>query len=101
MKIVVLNECFFNESHLKRLRALGELEIFTDTDTEERTIERLKDADIAIADPFLAPLNKKALSSTVNLKLLALNVTGYDFVDLTTASEKNIKVSHIPNFSTD
>jgi lactate dehydrogenase-like 2-hydroxyacid dehydrogenase len=101
MKIVILNECFLKENHLDRLYALGELEIYSDTDTEEKTKTRLKGADIAIADPFVAKLNKNVLLNLDQLKLLALNTTGYDLVDIENAAKKNIKVAHIPNFSTD
>lgn len=64
MKIVVLNECFLNKGHLKRLGILGEVKIFPNTTTFEDTISRLKDADIAIVDGFIAPLNTAVLSST-------------------------------------
>ena len=101
MKIVILNECFFLYTHINQLKSLGDLEIFEDTTTEEDAINRLKDADIAIADCLIAPLNKKVLESTNKLKFLALNTTGYDAVDLKTADAKGIKVSNVPGFATD
>ena len=42
MKIGILNECFLNEKHLKRLKTLGEVVIFENTTTEQEAIERLK-----------------------------------------------------------
>ncbi len=101
MKIVVLNEFFFSVEYLSKLKSLGEVEVFLNTDSEELAIERLKDAEIALGDCFIAPLNKKVLESTNKLKLLILNSTGYDRVDLEAASQKGIKVANAPGFSTD
>jgi phosphoglycerate dehydrogenase-like enzyme len=100
MKIVVLNECFLNNEHLKRLKALGEVELYTDTDSEEKAIERVKDAEIIIADPFVSPLNKAVIESAPNLKLIDLSVIGYDLVDLEVANKQNVKIANIPGFST-
>lgn len=101
MKIAILNECFLNDSHLDRLKNLGELAVYPDTNTEELAIERLKDVDVAIADCFICPLNKTVLSSTDKLNYLTINSTGYDLVDLDVAKEKGIKVSNIPGFATE
>lgn len=101
MKIAVLNEFFLNDNYLNRLKALGEVEIFGDTDSQENAIERLKGVDIALGDCFIAPFNKEVLESTDNLKLLVLNSTGFDLVDLEAANAKGIKVANAPGFSTD
>lgn len=99
MKIVILNECFLNKNHLKRLRALGEVKIFDNTESEDKAIERLKGADIAIIDGFICPPTSKVIDSTKNLKLIILPHTGYFMVDLKTAKKKNIKVANAPGFS--
>lgn len=101
MKIAVLNECFFNDKHLEKLKKLGDLTVFKDTKTAGQAIERLKGVDIAIVDCFIAPLDKEVLESTDSLKFLSINSTGYDLVDLNTATQKNIKVANVPGFSTD
>ncbi len=101
MKIVILNECFLNENHLERLKKIGELTVYSDTNSEDLAIERLKDADIALADCFISPLNKNVFSSIENLRFITINSTGYDLVDLITAKEKGIKVSNIPGFATE
>lgn len=101
MKIAILNECFFNDNHLQKLKKLGEVTIYDNTNNEDLAIERLKDVEIAITDCYIAPLNNKVLGSTNNLKLLAINSTGYDLVDLKTATQKGIKVANVPGFSTD
>lgn len=99
MKIAVLNECFLNEDHLRRLEALGDVQIFENTDSEDQAIERLKGADIAIIDGFICPPNTKVLESTAGLKLIVLPHTGYFMVDLQTAKKKGIKVANAPGFS--
>lgn len=101
MKIVVLNECFFKKDHIERLKKIGELEIFKDTTTEQQVIERLKDAALVIADPFLTPLNKDVFEHIPTVKYITLNATGYDNVDIEAAKEKKIILSHIPGFSTE
>ncbi len=99
MKTVILNECFLNEDHLKRLKKLGEVEIFENTTTSQDTIQRLKGADIAIVDGFLAPLDRAVLNSPDKLKLLVLVHTGYHMVDLESANKKGIKIANAPGFS--
>lgn len=101
MRIAVLNDCFFAKQHLERLKKLGELVVYENTNNESDAIKRLHDVDICIADCFIIPLNKKVLESTNKLKLLAINSTGYDLVDIAAAKKKGIKVSNVPNFGTD
>lgn len=100
-KIAILNKSFFNESHLRALRALGELIIYENTYTEEETIRRLKGIEVAIADCHIVPLSKKVLESTDALKLLAIKSTGYDLVDIVAAKAKGIQVVNVPGYSTE
>lgn len=98
-KIAILNECFLNDDHLARLRALGEVTIFSDTRSEEEAIERLKGIDVAIWDGFLCTPTARVLESTDTLKLIVLPHTGYFMVDLEAAKKKGIKVANAPGFS--
>lgn len=99
MKIAILNECFLNESHLSRLKALGEVEVFENTTTEDQAIEKLKGVDIAVLDGFICAPTAKVLESTDKLKLLVLPHTGYFMVDLEAAKKKGIRVANAPGFS--
>jgi len=99
MKTVVLNECFLNNDHIKRLRDLGNLEVFNNTESEDQALERLQGADIAIMDGFICPPTTKLLESVDRLKLIVLPHTGYFMVDLETANKKGIKVVNSPGFS--
>lgn len=101
MTITILNDCNFTEKHLAKLRSLGDVNIFNDTRSEDQAIERVKNTEIIVADCFFTPLNNKVISSGKNLKFIALNSTGFDLVDLKTASTQSIKVANVPNFATD
>jgi len=98
MKIAILNECFFTDEHIKRLKKLGEVTIYDDTDTEEKTVQRLKNIDVAIGDQFIAKFNKNVLGKS-SIKHLALNTTSFGYVDIESASKQKIKVSNTPGFS--
>lgn len=99
MRIAVLNECFLNESHLKRLKKIGTVKIFPVTKTEKDAIKRVRGVDITIIDGFECPLNKKVLSSADKLKLLVLPHNSFAMVDLDTAKEKRVTVVNSPGFS--
>jgi len=101
MKIVILNESFLQEEHLQKLRQLGEVEVYTDTGDEQTAIERLKTADVAVADCWLTPLNSTVLSQVPQLRYLVVNSTGYDQVDLAAARAHNISIANVPGFSTE
>lgn len=101
MKIVILNESFISDAFERRLKKLGEVQHYKDTDTEEKAIARVKDADIIITGMFTCPITRKVLDAANNLKLIALNTTGFDKVDLDYAKKLGIKVANCPGFATD
>ena len=79
MKIAILNECFFEKEHIDRLKKLGDVIIYPNTTTEKEVVERLKDADIAISDMFVAPLNRQTLEKTNKLKSTLINISATTF----------------------
>lgn len=99
MTIGILNECFLSETHIDRLKTLGEVVVFDNTNSEDEAIERLKGIDIAIIDGFTCPPTAKVLESTDTLKLIVLPHTGYFMVDRETAQKKGIAVANAPGFS--
>lgn len=99
MRIAVLNECFFSDRHIMALRKLGQLSIYTDTDTEEKTISRMKGADIVIGDQFIAKFGRRVLEQAKKTRLLALNTTSFSYVDLEAADRLGISVANTPGFS--
>ncbi len=102
MKIAILNESFLNDKHINRLKQLGEVVVYSKTDTDELFIERLKDVEIAVADCYEAPLSNGSLYSKVpTLKFLTINSTGYDLVDIDAAKANGVQIAHVPGFSTE
>lgn len=101
MKIVVLNKCFFEKKHIDRLRRFGSVIFYKDTRTEDKVILRLRGAAIAIANGMVAPLTKKVFARAADLRLLVINSTGVDFVDLDAARRYGIKVANLPGYATD
>jgi len=101
VKIVVLNESFLSPDHLRELEKLGELKVYTDTNGQSQAIERLAGADIAIGDCFFAPFDAEFFLALPRLKLLCINSTGFDSVDLRSASQNGTSVANVPNFSTE
>lgn len=61
-------------------------------------IERAKDAEILIINKTI--ITADMLEQMPNLKLIALQSTGYNVVDTKAARDKNIIVSNIPAYST-
>lgn len=101
MEIAVLNDCHLNEEHLERLRKLGSLTVYDNTDSESGCIGRLKGAEIALVDGFDAPLNARVIESADTLRLLVVLSTAFNVVDLDAANRMGIKVANVPGFSTE
>lgn len=62
------------------------------------TAERVKDADIIIANK--APLNESTLKNAPNVKLICLFATGFDNVDISYCKSRGIKVANVVNYCT-
>ena len=100
MKIVIADPIFLTEEYIKRLRAVGELEIYDSVLTsQDEFIERIKDAEVLIVGRY--GVDAKALSSASKLKMISLWQTGFDNVDLEAATERGVIVSNVPNYAFD
>src|SRR5674476_1667169 len=89
MKIVIADPIFLTEEYIKRLKALGELEIYDNVPTsQDEFIERIKDAKVLIVGRY--GVDAKALNSAPKLKMISLWQTGFDNVDLEAATERRI-----------
>lgn len=75
----------------------GEVTYYPNT-VAENTAERIKDADIIIANK--APLNESTLKTAPNVKLICLLATGYDNVDLEYCKSRGIKVANVVKYCT-
>lgn len=77
---------------------LGEVDYYRNTVSAQEVIERVKDADVIIANK--SPLNRDTLAEAKNLKLICELATGYDNVDLAYCKERGIQVSNVVDYST-
>lgn len=77
---------------------LGNVTCYRNTVTEEEVRERIKDADIIIANK--SPLNERTLKDAPNVKLICELATGYDNCDLAYCKSRGIKVANVVDYST-
>lgn len=100
MKIVISDPVYLPEEYRKRLEALGDLEVFDSTPSSiEEYISRVKDADIVIVGRY--GFSKEAVNASRNLSMVSVWQTGYDHIDIKTATEKGIIVSNVPDYAFD
>ena len=76
----------------------GEVTYYRNTVTIEEVQERVKDADIIIANK--SPLNEQTLKDAPNVKLICELATGFDNVDLNYCKSRGIKVCNVVDYST-
>ena len=100
MKIVVLDGYGVNPGDLswETLEALGEVEVYPRTAPED-VIDRCFNAEIILTNKVV--INKQILVSLPRLKYIGVLATGYNVVDVDTASDLDIVVTNIPAYSTD
>lgn len=100
MKIVVLDGYGVNPGDLswETLEALGDVEIYPRTAPED-VIDRCFNAEIILTNKVV--INKQILVSLPRLKYIGVLATGYNVVDVDTASDLDIIVTNIPAYSTD
>ena len=100
MKIVVLDGYGVNPGDLswETLGALGDVEVYPRTAPED-VIDRCFNAEIILTNKVV--INKQILVSLPRLKYIGVLATGYNVVDVDTASDLDIIVTNIPAYSTD
>ena len=100
MKIVVLDGYGVNPGDLswETLEALGDVEVYPRTAPED-VIDRCFNAEIILKNKVV--INKQILVSLPRLKYIGVLATGYNVVDVDTASDLDIIVTNIPAYSTD
>ncbi len=98
MKLVVLERnSVGTDVDVSCFERFGEVEYYPNT-VAENTAERVKDADIVIANK--APMNESTLKDAPDVKLICLFATGFDNVDLNYCKNRGIKVANVVNYST-
>ncbi len=98
LKIVVLERDSVGEDiSVDCLSELGELTIYHNT-VEEEIKDRIKDADIVIANK--ARLDEETMKDAVSVKLVCEFATGYDNVDLEYCKKRGVRVVNVVDYST-
>ncbi|MFV0520290.1 MAG: D-2-hydroxyacid dehydrogenase [Lachnospirales bacterium] len=99
MKIVILDGYTANKGDLswQGFELLGEVTVF-DRTPKELVVERIGDAQIVITNKTV--ISKDIIENCPNIKYIGLLSTGYNVIDLDSATSKNIVVCNVPAYST-
>lgn len=99
MKIVILDGELANPGDLswEGIKKLGELVVYPRTSRAELS-QRVRDADVLITNKV--PLWRETIEKADKLQYIGLLSTGYNQVDLQAATEKNVVVCNVPEYST-
>lgn len=77
---------------------LGNVTYYKNTVTVEEVRERVKDADIIVANK--SPMREESLKDAPNVKLICEFATGYDNCDLAYCKSRGIQVRNVVDYST-
>lgn len=98
MKLVVLERnSVGTDVDVSCFEKFGEVAYYPNT-VADNTAERVKDADIIIANK--APLNESTLKDAPNVRLICLFATGFDNIDIAYCKSRGIKVANVVNYCT-
>lgn len=80
------------------IRDFGEVTEYYNTVTAQEVRERVKEADIVIANK--SPLNAETLGDAPHVKLICEFATGFDNCDLEYCSARGIRVTNVVDYCT-
>lgn len=97
-KIVILDGYTLNPGDLRwsELEKLGECTIY-DRTPEQLIVERAQHADVIFTNKTV--LKDETLKQLPNLKYIGVLATGYDVVDINSATSQNITLTNVPGYS--
>lgn len=99
MKIVILERhSVGTDVSVDAVGEFGEVTTYDNTVTIEEVRERVKDADIIIANK--SPLREETLKDASHVKLICEFATGYDNCDLEYCSARGIRVANVRDYCT-
>jgi phosphoglycerate dehydrogenase-like enzyme len=100
MKIVVVDHIHLEEEHVKKLQAIGDLQVFRNPPkTLDELKERIKEAEIVMVG--WSDLTKEVIDSAKKLKMISIWATTCHYADLKAAKERGILVTHVPGYATE
>lgn len=99
MKIVILERnSVGTDVSVDCISDFGEVTVYRNTVTVEEVRERVKDADVIIANK--SPLQEETLKDAPHVKLICEFATGYDNCDLVYCKSRGIKVTNVVDYCT-
>lgn len=99
MKIVVLERNSVGpDIPVNCFEELGEVTYYRNTVTMEEVRERVKDADIIVANK--SPMCEESLKDAPNVKMICEFATGYDNCDLAYCKSRGIRVTNVVDYCT-
>lgn len=99
MKIVMLERnSAGTDVDVSCLEQLGEVIYYDNTVTLEEVRERIKEADVIVANK--APLREETLKDAPNVKLICELATGYDNCDTKYCKNRGIRIANVVNYCT-
>ena len=100
MKIVILDAYAINPGDLAwdALDKFGEVAVYDRTAPDE-VVERCKGAEIVLSNKV--PLDANTIASLPDCKYIGVLATGFNLIDLDSATRNGIVVCNIPSYSTD
>ncbi len=98
-KIVILDQATLGDVEgIEELDQFGEVVSYDFTQTEEETVQRLEDTDIALTNKVV--ISEKVVKSCPNLKLVCVLATGTNNIDFNATESKGIIVKNVSGYST-
>lgn len=100
MKIVILDGRGLNPGDLSYdcIRQFGEVALYQQTDSETEAIDRIGDSEIVLVNKV--PITEAVLNACPNIKLICVQATGYNIVDVDACSRRGIPVTNVPSYGT-
>ncbi len=99
MKIVILERNSVGaDVSVDCISELGEVTVYRNTVTPEEVRERVREADVIIANK--SPLCEETLKDAPNVKLICEFATGYDNCDLNYCRKRGIRVTNVRDYCT-
>ncbi|MCI9277801.1 MAG: D-2-hydroxyacid dehydrogenase [Lachnospiraceae bacterium] len=99
MKIVILERNSVGaDVSVDCMRDFGQVDVYGNTVTPQEVRERVREADIIIANK--SPLGEETLKDAPNVRLICEFATGYDNCDLEYCRGRGIKVANVRDYCT-
>ena len=100
MKIVILDARALNPGDLSYdcISQFGEVTLYQRTESETETIRRIADSEIVLVNKV--PITETVLAACPNIRLICVQATGYNIVDVNACARRGIPVTNVPSYGT-